>query len=96
MNLQYLFYFVLYFILINFISFFIMWYDKKKAQKNQWRISEKALFLFALFLGGIGIYAGMYRFRHKTKHSKFTIGIPVVIIFNFIAIYYIIAKFILL
>ena len=86
-------YFIIYFIIINLLSFSIMWYDKKKAKKNEWRISEKALFLFALFLGGIGIYSGMYKFRHKTKHLKFMIGIPIVIILNGITIYYLFTKF---
>lgn len=96
MNTELLTYFIIYFIAINFISFIIMWYDKKKAKNNEWRISEKSLFLFALFLGGIGIYSGMYKFRHKTKHYKFTIGIPVLIILNIITIYYLFANFLLL
>lgn len=93
MNIKFIIYFIIYFILINILSFVIMWYDKKKAQKSEWRVSEKALFLFALFLGGIGIYSGMYKFRHKTKHLKFTVGIPIVIILNGITIYYIFTKF---
>lgn len=93
MNITFVLYFIIYFFLINTLSFFIMWYDKKKAQNNEWRISENALFLFALFLGGIGIYSGMYKFRHKTKHLKFTVRIPVVIILNGFTIYYIFTKF---
>ncbi len=92
MNQKFIFYFVIYYLVINLISYFIMWYDKKKAKNNDWRISEKALFLFAIFLGGFGIYVGMYKFRHKTKHLKFTIGIPVVIILNIITIYYLFTK----
>ena len=96
MNLNFLLYFIIYFICINLISFFVMWYDKKKATLNKWRVSEKSLFLFALFLGATGIYSGMYKFRHKTKHFKFTVGIPVVIVLNIITIYYFFTKFILL
>lgn len=92
MDLKFLMYFICYFLVINLISYFVMWYDKKKAQNNDWRISEKALFLFALFLGGFGIYAGMYKFRHKTKHLKFTVGIPIVIVLNIITIYYLFTK----
>ena len=64
--------------------------DKIKAKNNQYRISEKKLFLVALILGGPGIYIGMYLFRHKTKHVKFIIGIPLIIIVNIFSIYYLI------
>lgn len=94
MNTKLLLYFIIYFVVINTVSFFVMWFDKKKAEYNRWRISEKTLFLFALFLGGIGIYSGIYKFRHKTKHLKFTIGIPIVIVLNIITCYYIFTQFI--
>lgn len=53
--------------------------DKKKAQKKKWRISERALLGAAIIGGSLGTLAGMYIFRHKTKHPKFTIGIPVIL-----------------
>ena len=65
-----------------------MGYDKYLAKNNKWRISEKAIFTLSLLLGSIGTYLGMYKFRHKTKHLKFTIGIPVIFIINIITIYY--------
>lgn len=68
----------------------MMYIDKRKAKKGTYRISEKALFISALLLGGIGSYIGMYKFRHKTKHTLFTVGIPVVIVINVFCIYYII------
>lgn len=79
---------VIYFFIINLFAIFLMKYDKVKAINNQYRVSEKTLFLIALILGGIGIYIGMYLFRHKTKHVKFTVGIPLIIILNILTIYY--------
>lgn len=70
--------------------------DKSKAKNGKYRISEKAIFIIALLLGGIGIYIGMYKFRHKTKHLSFTVGIPVCILINIFTIYYILAKNILI
>lgn len=64
--------------------------DKKRAIKNQYRISEKNIFIIAFLLGGVGIYLGMHIFHHKTKHVKFIIGIPITIVLNIISIYYII------
>ena len=78
---------VIYFFIINLFAIFLMKYDKVKAINNQYRVSEKTLFLIALILGGIGIYIGMYLFRHKTKHVKFTVGIPLIIILNILTIY---------
>lgn len=72
--------FVLYLIVLNLVGFFIMLVDKKRAIKNQWRISEKALIGISIIGGSIGMLAGMSTFRHKTKHKKFTIGIPVILV----------------
>lgn len=82
---------VIYFFIINLFAIFLMKYDKVKAINNQYRVSEKALFLIDLILGGVGIYIGMYLFRHKTKHVKFTVGIPLIIILNILTIYYLIS-----
>jgi len=54
--------------------------DKRRAQKNYWRIPESTLFTTACFGGSIGCIAGMYCFRHKTKHLTFTIGMPLILI----------------
>lgn len=53
--------------------------DKHKARKNQWRIRESTLLIWAAVGGSIGILAGMYLFRHKTLHPKFTIGVPLIL-----------------
>lgn len=68
-----------YLILINAASFLLMLSDKQKARKKKWRIPEKVLIGSAVIGGSIGAIAGMYTFRHKTKHPKFTIGIPVIL-----------------
>lgn len=85
-------YFGGYVILINILGFFIMKLDKNKAKHGKYRISEKAIFIIALLLGSIGVYIGMYKFRHKTKHLSFTVGIPVCILINAFTVYYILAN----
>ena len=72
-----------------------MYIDKNKAKKGKYRISEKTIFIVAIILGAIGVYCGMYVFRHKTKHYLFTIGIPVCIALNIISLWYIISSDIL-
>ena len=73
-------YILLYLLLINAIAFFLMLADKRKARKNLWRIPEATLMLSAALGGSIGALAGMYTFRHKTRHLKFTLGIPAILI----------------
>lgn len=67
----------IYLVIINAISFILMLVDKYKARKNLWRIPEATLMGFAAAGGSIGALAGMYLVRHKTKHLKFTVGIPI-------------------
>ena len=63
--------FFYYILFINLLSFSFMGIDKYKAIHHKWRISEKTLFVSALLLGSVGSIAGMYVFRHKTKHKQF-------------------------
>ncbi|HHX12601.1 MAG TPA: DUF1294 domain-containing protein [Clostridiales bacterium] len=61
---------------MSIIGFVTMGIDKYKAKAKQWRIPEKTLLLVAFIGGGIGTAIGMKTFRHKTKHPKFTILVP--------------------
>ena len=70
---------IIYLILINAISLFLMLADKHKARKNRWRIPEAVLIWSAVFGGSLGTLAGMYRARHKTRHAKVSIGVPVIL-----------------
>ncbi len=71
-----------YLLTVNIIGFAIMGIDKKKAEKGKWRIPEKTLFFVAIIGGSIGTCAGMKVFRHKTKHTKFTVGMPAILAFQ--------------
>lgn len=71
---------ITYIILINLIGFLIMGIDKFKAQRRKWRIPERTLFLTAILCGSIGIMIGMYVFRHKTRHLRFAIGVPAILV----------------
>lgn len=73
-------YFLLYLLIINAIGFLIMLIDKEKAKKKKWRIPEATLMGIAAIGGSIGSLMGMYTFRHKTKHLKFTLGIPAILV----------------
>ena len=61
------------------IAFLAYGIDKKRAVRNQWRISEKALLGMAALGGSIGALAGMKIFHHKTRKAKFFVGVPVIL-----------------
>lgn len=70
---------LVYLFLINALGFALMLIDKRKAKKNLWRIPETTLMAIAALGGSFGCLGGMYTVRHKTKHLKFTLGIPVIL-----------------
>ena len=86
-------YVILYVLIINCVGLGAMALDKYKAERAQWRISEKTLFIITLLGGGIGTITGMYLFRHKTKKLYFTIGFPIILISEIVLITYLIIKY---
>lgn len=81
--------YILYFLIIwNIIVFFLYGLDKRKAKAHKYRISEKILILSSFLFGAIGAVLGMNIFRHKTKHTKFKILIPVSLLLNCVCFYY--------
>lgn len=69
-----------YLVIANITAFVLMYVDKQRAIKKQWRIKEATLFLSAIVGGSIGANLGMQVFRHKTKHWYFVIGMPAILI----------------
>lgn len=78
---------------VNIAAFSIMGIDKHKAQRKKWRVSEKSIFILGLMGGALGVLLGMNIFHHKTKHLKFTLGIPAVLVLNIIMLSYLLQKF---
>ena len=71
---------IAYIILINLIGFLLMGIDKRRAIRHNWRIAEKTLFIIAFLFGSVGILIGMYFFHHKTRHLKFAVGVPAILV----------------
>jgi uncharacterized membrane protein YsdA (DUF1294 family) len=89
-----LLYIMIFFLAINLLAFFIMLADKiKSTRPGTERTSEGMLFFLATAFGSLGVYAGMFVFRHKTRKWYFLVGIPLVVIEN-IALLYLIYLFI--
>jgi uncharacterized membrane protein YsdA (DUF1294 family) len=87
-------YILIIFLLINLLAFLIMLSDKiKSTTSGAERISEGMLFFLASAFGGLGVYAGMFSFRHKTQKWYFLIGIPLLIFQNAATVYLIYSLF---
>jgi uncharacterized membrane protein YsdA (DUF1294 family) len=73
-----------YFIVINILAFITMGVDKTRARNHEYRISEKTLWMIAIIGGGTGAFLGMMRFRHKTKHTSFRLGFPILMLIQLV------------
>ena len=67
-------------ILINVAAFALMGVDKYRARRGLWRVPERTLMTAALMGGSVGAILGMELFRHKTRHTKFTVGLPLILL----------------
>ena len=71
---------------ISMIAFCLAAYDKWAAKTGRWRIAEKTLLTVAAIGGAAGMYLSMQLFRHKTKHRRFMISLPVMIVLHLVLI----------
>ena len=71
---------LLYLAAVNVVAFAVYGADKRRAKKGKRRVPEKTLFLLAAIGGSPGAWAGMYAFRHKTRHWYFVWGIPAILV----------------
>jgi uncharacterized membrane protein YsdA (DUF1294 family) len=77
------------YVLFNIFGFLCMWFDKRAAIKRHYRISEKFLFMIALFGAVLGVWLGMLVFHHKTQKKTFMFGLPLIIFVHLMLLYYI-------
>ena len=84
-----------YLLVMTIVGLVIMKVDKVKAQKQAWRVKEATLFLVSAIGGSLGTWAGMYIFRHKTKHWYFVVGMPLIFIIHAALLVFLFSKGIL-
>ena len=89
--MEYVFFYVL---IINALTGIITVYDKIAAKKlPKKRIPEKTLFLLAFIGGSPAELLVMCLIRHKTKHKKFMVGLPVILVLQIgAAAFYLLAE----
>jgi len=67
--------------------------DKIKAKNGAWRVPEATLLLLSALGGSAAMYITMQLIRHKTKHRKFMLGIPLIMVFQGITLLYLWFRF---
>lgn len=75
-------------IIMNIAGLSVMGIDKCRAVRHQWRVPEKTLFLLSILGGSVGTWAGMYIFHHKTRHWYFVIGMPLILLVQIAAAFW--------
>ena len=83
---------LIYFAIINVITFFVYGIDKWKAKRAKWRIPEATLLGMAALGGSIGAGLGMKTWHHKTLHKKFKLGIPLILFVQIALLIWFISK----
>ncbi len=79
-------------LIMSLISFFLMRHDKACAKAGKRRVPEKTLFLAAGLFGALGGTAGMFLFRHKTKHWYFRLFFPLMLVIQAAIVAYVITR----
>ena len=65
---------------ISVIAVVVTIADKVKAKRGAWRVPENTLLLLSALGGSVAMLVTMLLIRHKTKHLKFMLGIPIIIV----------------
>lgn len=70
---------LVYLFIISIVTVILTAYDKVAAKKRRFRISEATLMLCGVFGGAVAEFVTMLLIRHKTRHIKFMLGLPLII-----------------
>ena len=77
-------YILIYLAVVSLIAVILTVSDKRRAKKHRYRISEFTLMLFSALGGSIAMLLTMLLIHHKTRHPKFMVGIPVIIVLQLV------------
>lgn len=77
---------IIYITVINISTFLAFGIDKSKARRGNFRISERMLLGMSAAGGSIGGIMGMQIFHHKTRHIHFNLGLPAMIVVQYMIV----------
>ncbi len=87
---------IIYFAVISLVAAVMTVADKIFAKKGMWRIPEATLMLVGLLGGALAMFITMRTVRHKTKHKKFMIGLPLMIALHAALVCFYVIKFVII
>jgi uncharacterized membrane protein YsdA (DUF1294 family) len=79
---------LVYLCVINGLAFVVYGVDKYRAKRNLSRVSEFNLLALAVIGGSVGAWSGVFFFHHKTKHLKFSLGLPLIFLAHIFLFFY--------
>ena len=79
-----MFFLIIYLAVVSVIAVTLTVSDKRRARAHRYRISEFTLMLFAALGGSVAMLLTMLMIHHKTRHAKFMVGIPVIIVLQLV------------
>jgi len=82
-----MYYLFIYLLIISIIAIIITIYDKLCAIGKRWRVKENTLLFISALGGSVAMYVTMLIIRHKTRHIKFMLGIPIIIIIQLLIVF---------
>ena len=80
---------IIYWLIINIITFISFGIDKYAANNDKWRIKNVTLLALAFIGGTIGGLLAMHVFRHKTQKDYYTVGLWLMIIMHIVLLIYV-------
>jgi uncharacterized membrane protein YsdA (DUF1294 family) len=82
-----------YLALISLVSVIVCIYDKIAAKHNpRHRTRERTLLLLSALGGSVAMLLTMLLIRHKTRHVKFMLGIPVIMAIQGAIVYFVLSR----
>ena len=69
---------VAYWLVVNWIAFTALGYDKSLAVTGLRRMPETHLLILAILGGSVGAFAGRQHFRHKTRKQPFSTQLQII------------------
>lgn len=69
------------------VAFLVTLWDKNRARRREWRVPESSLWLIAVLGGSASMFLTMVAIRHKTRHARFMIGLPLLTLAQIALIY---------
>ena len=80
-------------LILGVVTFFLCGWDKYRAKSGGWRVPERTFFVLSLLGASPFMLLGMYTFRHKTKHKRFTILVPLILVLQIALLIFFLYRF---